>query len=65
MLKVCLLLRLGAKHEVHDGMAMSFWLDHWVGDGPLCSNFPLLFAITDSPNALFGRFGAMALGPRL
>jgi hypothetical protein len=40
--------KVGAKHEVRNGVRTNFWMDWWLGRGPLMDSFPLLFAISDN-----------------
>ena len=40
---------MGAKHGVNNGRSTRFWLDWWVGTGPLRSRFPNLFLIATQP----------------
>jgi hypothetical protein len=43
--------KIGAKHEVRNGERTYFWLDWWMGAGPLHSRFPRLFSCCLSPFA--------------
>jgi hypothetical protein len=36
--------------EVHNGTTTSFWYDHWLPEGPLCSTHAALFSHTTFPN---------------
>ena len=50
--KIKHLFKLGAKLVVKNGLRTFFWKDWWLGDSPLSSRFPLLFASCANPNIL-------------
>lgn len=50
--KIRHLLRVGAVHTIGNGKSTVFWLDVWLGPGPLANVFPRIFAITTYPNSL-------------
>jgi hypothetical protein len=43
--------KLGARHRVRNGRRTYFWLDWWMGSGPLHDRFPRLFSCCDNPFA--------------
>jgi len=55
--------------RVHSGSATSFWFDHWLPDGLLCSSHPALFSHTTRPNisvqSVFRNGFDLCLRPRL
>nr|XP_051208064.1 uncharacterized protein LOC127323999 [Lolium perenne] len=46
--KIKHLFKVGAKHEVRNGIRTNFWKDWWIGRGPIMDSFPMLFAICDN-----------------
>ncbi|XP_071683220.1 uncharacterized protein [Lolium perenne] len=48
--KIKHLFKVGAKHEVRNGIRTNFRKDWWIGRGPIMDSFPLLFAICDNPD---------------
>ena len=44
--------KLGAKYVVRSGGRTAFWTDWWVGDSPLSTRFPRLFAVCSNPAIL-------------
>ena len=40
------MLYIGVGFVVGDGSDVRFWMDGWVGKGPLCGIFPRLFRLT-------------------
>lgn len=50
---------LGAKHRVHNGSSTRFWLDWWLGSGPLRARFPNLFSIATDPECSVGKSRAL------
>ena len=38
-------------YQVSTGQRVSFWMDKWCGEEPLCESFPSLFSISLSKNA--------------
>jgi hypothetical protein len=54
---------------VRNGASTSFWFDHWLPDGPLCSSHAALFSHTTRPNVLvqsiFQTGFELSLRPRL
>jgi hypothetical protein len=41
--------KLGARHQIRDGVRTQFWFDIWSGPRPLRDCFPNLFSICDNP----------------
>nr|GEZ99098.1 RNA-directed DNA polymerase, eukaryota [Tanacetum cinerariifolium] len=41
-------LLLYCRIRVGNGLQTSFWKDHWIGDSPLCTLFPLVFLLETS-----------------
>jgi hypothetical protein len=35
----------GRVYEINDGKMISFWLDHWLGDEPICKKFHIMFEL--------------------
>ncbi|KAG2590684.1 hypothetical protein PVAP13_5NG446240, partial [Panicum virgatum] len=50
--KVKHLFKWGAVHKVQNGRQTFFWLDTWMGPGPLKIQYPTLFAMCRSPNTM-------------
>lgn len=46
------LFKLGARFSLGRGDRVQFWLDWWLGDGPLAERFPRLFQISSDPTML-------------
>lgn len=55
--------------DIRDGSSTSFWLDHWLPDGPICSTHAALFSHTTRPNVsvqkVFQNRFELCLRPRL
>lgn len=55
--------------DVHNGASTSFWFDHWLPDGPLCSSYCSLFSHSTRPNismqCVFQNGFELCLRPRL
>jgi hypothetical protein len=42
MMKVRHIYLKGREYQIHNGKSVSFWLDKWVGEKPLCLEYPIL-----------------------
>jgi hypothetical protein len=46
LMKIRRIYLAGKVYENNDGKMISFWLDHWMSDEPICKKFPILFELT-------------------
>jgi hypothetical protein len=43
LLKIRCIYMRGREYKVNNGRLISFWLDPWLGDDPLCKFYPILY----------------------
>jgi hypothetical protein len=49
LMKVRCIYLKGRDYKVNHGKNVSFWMDNWMGDKPLCVSYPILFDLCDNP----------------
>jgi hypothetical protein len=45
MMKVRHIYLQGREYQIHNGKSVSFWLEKWLGDKPLCLECPILYNV--------------------
>jgi hypothetical protein len=43
LLKIKHIYLRGRKYKMNNGKLISFWLDPWLGDDPICKTYPILY----------------------
>jgi hypothetical protein len=50
LLKIKHIYLKGRGYQLNNGKLMSFWKDTWLGDKPICVDYPILFDLCDDQN---------------
>jgi hypothetical protein len=51
MMKIRYIYLKGREYQVHNGRSVSFWMDRWLGDKPLCHEYPILYEACSHKNS--------------